>query len=278
VWSPESVLLRVEVPAADVELAADRLWQTGAVAIEERPSADGRRVVLLAGFADADLTAPIVALAGRWPASVTSAGSEDEWRDAWRRFAAPERVGRIVVQPAWVAPLPPREGDVVVVVDPGRAFGSGSHPSTRVVLAALDADPPVGAAVLDVGCGSGVLSIAAVLLGAAHAVGVDVDPEAVRATGDNAARNGVADRVTASLDHPADVPGRYPLVLCNIGVLAHVELAPALQQRVEPGGLVILSGLLVDKWDGSVCAFPGFTLVDVLTDDGWSAPILRAPT
>jgi ribosomal protein L11 methyltransferase len=145
-----------------------------------------------------------------------------------------------------------------------------------VVLAALDAAPPVGQSVLDVGCGSGVLSIAAVLLGAVGAVGVDIDPEAVRATADNAARNGVADRVRASLAHPADVPGRYGLVLCNIGVLAHVELAPAMQTRVEPGGLVILSGLLVDKWDGSVGAFPGFTLVDVLTDAGWAAPILRA--
>ncbi|MGH9185428.1 MAG: 50S ribosomal protein L11 methyltransferase, partial [Acidimicrobiales bacterium] len=205
----------MSVPLDEGELAADRLFEAGAVAIEERDGGPGR-IEFLAGFDRADLTAPFNAVAGRWPVTVVAAGDEAAWRDAWRRDARAVRAGRrIVVQPPWVEPIG-GPGDIVVEVDPGRVFGSGSHPSTTLALAVLEDHLHAGDRFLDVGSGSGVLSIAAVSLGATEVIALDIDPEAVRITAENAARNGVADRVHVSSTALEDIPGRFPLVACNI--------------------------------------------------------------
>src|SRR5918996_757921 len=126
------------------------------------------------------------------------AGEVDGALDAWRAHARAVTVGeRLLVRPPWV-PAPPGAGRAEVVVDPGRAFGSGTHASTRLALAALDRLVRGGERVLDAGCGSGMLGIAALALGAGHAVGVDRDPAALEASRANAAPNAVEDRLVGT--------------------------------------------------------------------------------
>jgi ribosomal protein L11 methyltransferase len=176
---------------------------------------------------------------------------ESDWAEAWKRHFPVLRVGRrIVIRPTWRrhrrAP-----GDVVIALDPGMAFGTGLHPTTRLCLEAIEAAADRGALrgarVLDVGCGSGILAIGAVRLGARGALGLDVDPIAVEATAANAARNRLAGRVLAR--HGALPSGAAPhdVVLANLIASLLIELAPALAAEVRPGGLLIASGIYVDR-------------------------------
>jgi ribosomal protein L11 methyltransferase len=257
----------VEVDAApeDAELAADALWQAGASAVSEEP-APGGRVRLRADVEAADRVDP------RWRVAVIEPDT-DAHLDAWRAFARPVVVGPVRLQPAWV-PHEPVEGEVVVQLDPGRAFGSGSHASTRLALDALVRWLSPGAAVLDVGCGSGVLSVAAALLGAGSVHAVDVDAEAVRATSSNGARNDVS--VTVSSGSAVDVDGTFDLVVANIGAAVLIEHAEAVVARVSPAGHLVLAGLLVDQADAVAAAYPGAVEVERAVDEGWAALVLRA--
>ena len=169
------------------------------------------------------------------------------------------RVGRrIVIRPTWREhePLP---GDVVVALDPGMAFGTGLHPTTRLCLAALerlaDHGEVDGRRVLDVGCGSGILSLAAVLLGADLAVGVDTDPIAVEATAANAARNDVSGRVTAREGSLPSGERAFGVVLANLIAGVLVPLAPMLRAELADGGALVASGIFVDREAEVVAAF-----------------------
>jgi ribosomal protein L11 methyltransferase len=142
---------------------------------------------------------------------------------------------------------PPEESqgaqNAIIVLDPGLAFGSGTHPTTALCLAWLDGLDLRGKSVLDFGCGSGILALAALKLGAARAVGVDNDPQALIASVDNAQRNGVAERL--SVYRPEDEPvARYPVVVANILATALDALAALLASRVETNGVIALSGIL----------------------------------
>lgn len=261
-------MVEVEVDAAEAELAADALWQAGPSAVSEVAAGPGR-VRLLADVTDVAL------VASRWAPRVVEPDS-DAHLDAWRTWAIPRRVGRLLLQPAWL-PLDPVEPDVVVLhVDPGRSFGSGSHVSTRLVLGVLQDELRGGERVLDVGCGSGVLAVAACRLGAASAVGIDVDPAAVAATVENATRNGVGAAVTASTVLVADVTGTFDVVVANIGARVLRELADPICARVAPGGQLVLAGLLDDQADDVVAAYSGMRLAQLRTEDGWTAAVLRA--
>jgi ribosomal protein L11 methyltransferase len=294
---------------ADAELAADALWQAGAVAIEERPVASG--VVLLAaaepgadgtesgtgpGTGPAGDPGPLmVAVEGRWPAEIVAVDL-DAALDAWRPHARAMAVGRFVVRAPWVRRPPAGDGDngggdggddgevppvdgvdvVDVVIDPGRSFGSGGHASTRLALAALDAALAGGERVLDVGVGSGVLAIAALLAGARAARGVDIDPAALAASRANAARNGVADRLAVGRDwSPPAEP--FDLVLANMLAPTLVELAPDVRARLGAAGTLILSGLLDEQRPAVLDAYPDLTVVATHTDEdgGWVALTLR---
>jgi ribosomal protein L11 methyltransferase len=131
----------------------------------------------------------------------------------------------------------------IIRLDPGLAFGSGTHPTTALCLEWLDAANLHGKQVLDFGCGSGILAIAALKLGASHAVGVDNDPQAIIATQDNAERNAVADQLQVCLA-TEEIPRTYPIVVANILASALLQLANLLASRVEPNGLIALSGIL----------------------------------
>ena len=265
--------------AAEAELAADALLAAGAVAVEERPAAGGG-VVLVAGTAAGDDPGRLLAaVAGRWPAEPVPVDL-DAALDAWRPYARPRLVGdRLVVRAPWVDRPPAAGGRRDVVIDPGRAFGSGAHPSTRLALVALDRLVRRGDAVLDVGCGSGVLAIAALVLGARSATGVDVDQHAVEATAANAARNAVADRLEVSAGPLEQVvaraPGGYDIVVANMLLPDLVTTASALVAALGQDGRLVVSGLLDEQRDRLLPHLVGVAPVAELSEEGWLALTLQ---
>ena len=248
---------------------SDLLWALGATAIGER--AVGGGVELEAGFATvAEAQVAAGAIAG---ADVVDTGPALEAAlDAWMAHARPVRVGRLHVRPAWLDADddPPGVGERVVVLDPSRAFGSGSHPSTLACLSAVERWAGPGASVLDVGCGTGVLAVAAAVLGASPVVAVDVDPAAVAATVANAGVNAAdVDALVGSVD---DVEGRFDLVLANVGASTAVAMAPRLAAL---GRRVVVAGLYADRADDVAAALDAVGLMeeDRSVVEGWACLI-----
>lgn len=272
--SPAARIVRLVVAPEDVELASDALWQRRPSAVHQEEV--GEHVRLTADPAD---LADLDDLRSRWPTEVLEL-DRDEHLDAWRAWATPIRAGRrILLQPAWL-PADPAPDDVVVTIDPGRTFGSGSHPSTRLVLAILEDRLRPGDEVLDVGTGSGVLAVAAALLGARSAVGIDIDPAAVDVTLANAAASGVAGKVSASTAPLAEVGGEFDVVLANIGAGVLTARAPQLVHRTRRTGWLALAGLLEAQVDAVVASFgaAGAVAVERRHEDGWAAVVLQVAT
>ena len=262
------MLTHVRVPAADVDLATDALWQAGATAIEERTNGDGSVTLV----ADAVPAAP----QPRWRVD-TLEDIDLAVVDTWRAHAEPVRAGnRVVIQPPWVAwPVGLRADDVVLEIDPGRAFGSGSHPTTRLVIAALEALVRPDTTVLDIGCGSGVLAVAAARLGARAVVAIDIDRDALEATRANVVRNDVASVVSVAATPVGAVDGTFDVAVANIGLVTITELAPAIAARAP---VLVLSGLLADRWHPILGSFATFALREVTEEDGWVAVELHRRT
>lgn len=292
--------------AAEVDLASGLLWGAGVTAVAEHPEGEGR-VRLRADVPAGGVAAVQVLLGDRWP--VAAVDVADDGLDTWRDHAQTVTAGRrLVVRPPWV-PLGDVAGDAVVLeIDPGRSFGHGAHPTTLLCLAAVEelVESHPDAAVLDIGCGSGVLAVAAARLGARRVVAVDIDEAAIAATRDNAARNGAAEQVEvvlvpaasrevgpevdlngpdavdgspgesggASADSLAAVGGTFDVVVANIGARALVDLAPALRAHLAGGGTLVLSGLLDPPPPEVADAFAPLTVVDVRRRDGWAALLL----
>ncbi len=175
--------------------------------------------------------------------------ADQDWERAWLDQFTPMRFGTRTFIVPWNHALPDEANapDAAVVrLDPGLAFGSGTHPTTALCLAWLDSLDLRGQAVLDFGCGSGILALAALKLGAARAVGVDNDPQALIATRDNAERNGVAERLTVCQPEQAP-PASYPVVVANILASALDALAAQLAACTTAGGVIALSGILAGQ-------------------------------
>jgi ribosomal protein L11 methyltransferase len=196
--------------------------------------------------------------------------ADQDWERAWMDQYAPMRFGARTWIVPWNMDAPVEsQGGAIVRLDPGLAFGSGTHPTTALCLAWLDGLELAGKAVLDFGCGSGILALAALKLGAAFAQGIDNDPQALAATRDNADRNGVGDRLAVCL--PEDAPTRtYPVVVANILAVALDALAGQLAARTAPGGRIALSGILAGQEDEVVAAYaPWCTELRVETREDW---------
>lgn len=201
--------------------------------------------------------------------------ADQDWERVWMDQYVPLHFGTRTWIVPWNQPLPDaaqRDDAAVVRLDPGLAFGSGTHPTTSLCLQWLDGiagDALQGATVLDFGCGSGILALAALKLGAAHAVAVDNDPQALTATLDNARRNGVEDRLTAFLAAD-EVPARYPVVVANILASALDQLADTLATRVAPGGRIALSGILAGQEHALLERYaPWFDALQVAREGDW---------
>jgi len=190
------------------------------------------------------------------------------WERAWLKDWKSMRFGRRL----WIVPHaadPPQDLDAVVVrLDPGLAFGTGAHPTTALCLQILESLPVSGRAVIDYGCGSGILGVAALKLGGAHVVAVDLDAQALLATRENAIRNDVSANITVQ-GIEAGLTAAY-CVLANILAGPLIELAPKLTAACEPGGRIVLSGLLKAQADAVKAAYAtGFDMVQVIERDEW---------
>ncbi len=206
--------------------------------------------------------------------------AEEDWANAWKEHFKVHRIGeRVVVRPPWIAHEP--QGDEVVVeLDPGMAFGTGLHPSTRLSTLGVEQVVLQGDRVLDVGTGSGILAIAALKLGASHVEAVDVETVAVRATMENAARNGVADRVdvrhgSVGLGEP--FLGEYDVVLANIIARILIEQADGIVTAARPGGSMVLAGIITEREADVVSAFAerGAIVITRRQEDDWVSLVLK---
>jgi ribosomal protein L11 methyltransferase len=202
---------------------------------------------------------------------------EADWADAWKSHFPVMRIGRrLVIRPTWRRHRA-AASDVVLSLDPGMAFGTGLHPTTRLCMAAIetlaDAGRIAGARVLDVGCGSGILAIAAVKLGAERALGVDTDPIAIEATTANARRNRLGRRIRARLGSLPSEAGPFDVVLANLIAGVLVPLAPALLDELRPGGALVASGIFVDREPEVTEAFEtaGFEVTARTAEGDWVA-------
>ena len=202
---------------------------------------------------------------------------EADWADAWKQHFPVLRVGRrLVIRPTWRRHRA-AEGDVVLALDPGMAFGTGLHPTTRLCLAALerlaDRGGLDGRRVVDVGCGSGILAIAAIRLGAASALGIDTDPIAIEATTANARRNRIARSIRTREGSVPTGEAPFDVVLANLIASLLVRLAPELRAELAPAGTLLASGIFADREDDVRDAFEqaGLRVTDRFVEGDWIA-------
>jgi len=282
--------LRFDAPAAAALAWSDALLEAGALSVDlSDPFADTDDESPLFGepgtptedawalsrvnalFAQgADIAGVVVAVAGECGLDVPSYElvpvAEEDWvRNTQAQFGPIEIGPGFFIVPSWVAP--PDPSALNLRLDPGLAFGTGSHPTTRLCLEWLRGCVRGGETLLDYGCGSGILAIAAAKLGAGAVTGVDLDAQAIVASRANAASNGVAGSFLQPDDFGA---GRYDIVVANILANPLVLLAPALAARVAPGGRIALSGILEAQAAEVTAAYaPWFTLATSRASEGW---------
>lgn len=204
--------------------------------------------------------------------------SEEDWANAWKKGYSVQHIGqRLVIVPSW-EPYTPRDEELVIRLDPGMAFGTGLHPTTRLCLKALETWVQAGDWVLDVGTGSGILAIAAARLGAAHVIGIDLDPVAVRVARENVQLNGVVERVEikeGALETSDLVPHSLDRIVVNIVADVIISLAPALATRLGLDGTLIASGIIEAYADAVVASFESVNLqvVERRQEKDWVALI-----
>lgn len=219
-----------------------------------------------------------VCLLGRLKLCVRTVDDND-WKDNWKEYFKPVKItDRIVIKPSW-EDYEKQEGEIVIEIDPGAAFGTGKHPTTTMCIKALEKYIRTGeSTVLDVGCGSGILSIAAGLLGARDVLGIDIDPLAVIVSKENAAFNKLEDRInivegdlTKGVDYKADI------VVANLMADLVVILAKDVRRHLNPGGLYVSSGILAEKKEEVAAKIreAGFEIVEIYEEDEWVCIVAR---
>ncbi|KPV39741.1 hypothetical protein AN478_11635 [Thiohalorhabdus denitrificans] len=277
--------VRITVPLQQLDAVEEALAAAGAASVtvagaDDQPNFEpgaawGTNLVsalFSAAELPADLEVRLAAAAGEALALEQVPVEGQDWAHAWKaRFGAFPVGERLWVRPSWVEePAPP--GRVELVLDPGMAFGTGQHETTRLCLEWLDArvHGEEAPAVLDYGCGSGILAIAAAKLGASRVLGVDNDPLALEATRNNAAMNGVADRVAvAAVEEGLEGEGPFPRVVANILSGTLVELADELTAATARGGELSLSGILAPQAEAVRAGFPGIRWTREAREGEW---------
>jgi len=203
---------------------------------------------------------------------------EVDWSETWKKHMPVLQIGeRIVIRPSWLE-YTPRPSDIVIQLDPGMAFGTGLHPTTQLCLRALEREPISGGNVLDLGTGTGILSIAAAKLGARSVLAVDNDPIAVQVARENVAENQVADLVTLRQGELAAAPGEYDVVLVNILARVILDMVDnGLVKHIRPGGFLIAAGLLEEQEREVRVAFEeeGFVQQDRQQIKDWVSLVAR---
>ena len=191
--------------------------------------------------------------------------------DNWKKYFYPIEIGeKLLVRPVWREDYDPK-GRTVLHLEPGIAFGTGTHETTRLCLEALEKYVSDGAAVLDVGCGSGILAVASLLLGAKSAIGIDIDELAVKSSIENAERNGVSDRYTAIHGNLADeVTGTYDIITANIVADAIIMLSGDIENHMHKDTVYIMSGIIDSRLEDVLSALPKtLKIIETRTDKGW---------
>lgn len=285
--APVRIAVATDVAMSEVDLVADRLFTAGASAVAERVRHDGS-VTLIADLEvgafdrldeESDQPSPGEEPLGRGLLGLRLRTVEPDsaWNNGWRDFAKARRCGRVVIRPAWLpadGAVESEVGDsqtatIELVMEPGESFGSGTHVTTRLCVEAVDRLVTPGASVLDVGCGTGVLGVAAALLGSGAVTAIDIEADAVSVTRELAASNGVGDRVAASTDRLSDVSGQFDLVLANVLVPVIEELGAEIVERVAPGGRLVVSGVLTEQRGRTEAALAPLVVDRVEERDGW---------
>jgi ribosomal protein L11 methyltransferase len=199
---------------------------------------------------------------------------DEDWSELWKIHFKPRLVGeKIWIRPTW-EDAPAEPGQIEIVLDPGQAFGTGDHPTTRVCLQMMERFPLAGKSVYDLGCGSGILAIAAVKLGAEPVLASDIDPISVAVTRENTTLNGVSFPVS---DGAGFVGEMFDVVISNIISATLIRLAPEAADHVKPGGLWIVSGIIQSNWPDVRAAAEraGFTFLDRVEEDEWVGAAFR---
>lgn len=213
--------------------------------------------------------------------------SEEDWANEWKKYFKPIRIGeRLAVVPSWEH-YEKKEEEIVLTIDPGMAFGTGTHSSTALCLKAAQRYVKKGDRVLDLGCGSGILSIAAVLLGASNATGVDIDPVAVRVAQENAMENGldeqqfqvVAGNILSDRQMTSRLGSGYDILFANIVADVIIAMLPVMPALLKKGGIVIASGIIEERCDDVTEALRqyGFKLLEKNEEKGWNGLIFQKP-
>ncbi|MES1936533.1 50S ribosomal protein L11 methyltransferase [Salinisphaera hydrothermalis] len=279
--------LQITVTTHRTQLAEAVFEQFGAEAVTELDAGDDltveespnsqpafQRARVVGLFTQGTLAEPIVAALtealGDDVEIATETLENQDWASAWLAEHPPLVFGNRL----WIAPhsaeVDADDDAIIVRLDPGLAFGTGTHPTTRLCLQWLAAQDLTGRRVVDYGCGSGILAIAAARLGAAEVVAVDIDDQAVRATRENAERNDVSDVIhTPPMDAIEGAP--FDIVLANILAKPLIALAPTLTELAAPGAPVVLAGLLTRQIDDVMAAYdPAFTFEAPVVEDDWA--------
>jgi ribosomal protein L11 methyltransferase len=272
------IAFEMSVPAAAEEAATVILWEHGTAGVEVRALAAAADVVLIAYFPPADgleerLRLALAAVPGARLArtEVPAVDWVARYREGFRAFTA----GGFVIAPCW--DVPPSAGQPVLVVDPGQAFGTGTHESTRLCLQALAGLYARGrpASLLDVGTGSGILSVAAALRGAGRVTGIDVDAEALRCARRHAQLNHVDLHLVHADGARAVRPARFDVVVANISAPLLRERREEIRAACAPGGTLVLSGFLTTEAAALAEAYASAGEVSRLEEGEWSALVVR---
>ena len=200
--------------------------------------------------------------------------NEEDWANSWKQYYKPLKIGeRIVICPAWEK-YEPAEGELVIRMDPGMAFGTGTHETTRLVIRLLESYTREGCRMLDVGTGTGILAICAARLGASICRAYDIDPTAVRVARENIKDSGLANVTCDQSDLLRQVSlegGKYDLICANIVADIIIRMTPDVGQYLADGGVILASGIIAERCDDVVAAFEenGFEVIERLTDNDW---------